>query len=670
MTNSQYRPDIDGIRALAVTIVLLFHARFGLTGGYIGVDVFFVISGYLISTLVVRDLQQGTFRFRDFWLRRVRRLFPALAVMVAGTFAAGLFVLVPEHLNELAESVFVQPFLYANFLFWNQSGYFAPEAEQIPLLHTWSLAVEEQFYLFFPAVAAWMVRRRPVTAAAAAAAVVGLSAAWSVYGTRHFPAAAFFLLPSRIWEFAVGIGLAMLHRFWPGRGQLRGTGNELLSLLGIGLILIPAFFWNSETPFPGLTAAVPCLGTALLIHAHTGRTTRVGRLLSLGPVVFTGRISYSLYLWHWPVLVLTEYVLIDGFTPAARAAALAASCLLAVLSWKYVETPFRRAALLPAPVHLVAAGGLVSAGLAGSAAAVLQMDGLPGRFPSDIYAHRSYEYRIPQFIRHDEVTSASRMPVIGATDADRPPTVLLWGDSHAMSIMPALDDMGRSMGIGIYVAADPGRPPLIGTWPIRKQYFRDEAPVPVVEFVRTRRIEHVILAARWNMYVFGDSGHYQDLLCDETTVSTTPEEAQNVFRRALQRTCRQLRNAGAEIWILRQVPIQPRNTPGTILKLALRQRDLNGLASRVEENRQHFAAINGLLDAAAGERIHFLDPAPCFADDSGRYQVAVEGIAAYVDQDHLSAHGAMQLRPLFRPILAGTTDRSRTAAADRAAARQ
>lgn len=662
MGRADYRNDIDGIRAIAVGLVLLFHADLTFQGGFVGVDVFFVISGYLISRILMRDISAGTFCFSTFWVRRIRRLFPALAAMVAASFAVAMVLFVPEHLTEMSESIIAQPFLYANFLFWSKTGYFTADAESIPLLHTWSLAVEEQFYLCFPAAMIWLLKRGPRSAAVKTIVISLISVAWSVYATQQFPAAAFFLLPSRVWEFNIGVLLAMHHRSQQHNSTSSHIWNEVAAGLGIAMILLPAAMYDDAVPFPGITAAPPCLGTAILIHIHRHQLSRQGHLISSRPFVFTGRISYSLYLWHWPVFVFAEYILIDRFTAPLRAVALIACWPIAWLSWKYIEMPMRTPGFLPRRTHLVTATSLISIVLVSSGLFVLQQDGLPERFPEEIYAHKSVKYRIPHFVRYDDISDNAHLPVIGSLETSERPKVLLWGDSHAMSIMPAFDVLGKELDSGVLVAAQPGIPPLAGTWPLRKSFQPVDYGSSVLEFVEEADIEHVVLAARWNAYVFGgDGGDRGQLLCDSTTLSTSPEQAKAVLRRSLRQTCGQLTAAGAKVWILRQVPFQPNNAPGTILKLAIWDRDLNELATTVDEHQLRFAAINRLLDSVSDLSVHYLDPVPFVVDENGRCRTVIDDVAIYRDQDHLSAHGALQLQPLLRQVLDHTTGPTRVA---------
>ncbi|MGU0871138.1 acyltransferase family protein, partial [Pseudomonas aeruginosa] len=266
MSSLPYRRDIDGLRALAILSVVFYHLGLGgFTGGYVGVDVFLVISGYLITSIIRRDRQAGRFSFVDFWARRARRILPALFVMMAVSLAAGWFLMEPRDYEQLGRSVRYQTMFASNILFWKQDGYFDAASEFKPLLHTWSLSVEEQFYILFPLLLAAISGRLLRWRLAILLAVLALSLAASVWAVSQRPGSAFFLLPMRAWELLAGAALALLPGASRGHSQ---WSLQLAATLGIAAILLPVFFYDSDTPFPGLAALPAVLGTALLIWAN------------------------------------------------------------------------------------------------------------------------------------------------------------------------------------------------------------------------------------------------------------------------------------------------------------------------------------------------------------------------------------------------------------------
>ena len=335
----RYRPDIDGLRALAVAVVIAFHFGVGrLQGGFVGVDVFFVISGYLITSLIRNDLGRDRFTIREFYIRRVRRIFPALFVVLAVVAVAGVMVLFPNDLFELRRTLAAATLFASNIYFYRSTDYFAAPDQEQPLLHTWSLSVEEQFYLVFPVLMLLLHRYLPRRWVAVLATIslgsLALSA-WSVSNERT--AEAFYLLPMRAWELGAGALLAAAG----SRELVRGRAAHVVSCAGLALIGYAAMAYDATTPFPGLRALPPVLGAVLLIAA--GERSAVGRVLSWRPVVLVGLMSYSLYLWHYPVLVFYRAYRLQEPSTVVRWALVALSLLLAALSWRFVERPFRRA---------------------------------------------------------------------------------------------------------------------------------------------------------------------------------------------------------------------------------------------------------------------------------------------------------------------------------------
>tara|TARA_R110002020_G_scaffold219974_1_gene427841 strand:+ start:133 stop:2193 length:2061 start_codon:yes stop_codon:yes gene_type:complete len=368
----RYRPEIDGLRAVAVLPVILFHAGVGLfAGGYVGVDVFFVISGFLITTILLDELKTGRFSLLGFWERRIRRILPALFTMVTVSSVAAVMLMNPMELQRYSKSVLSVVTFWSNIRFWDESGYFDTAAELKPLLHTWSLAVEEQYYILFPPFLAivWAYCRRRLLAILLVLFVVSLSISqWTV---NAHPAFAFFWLPARSFELGVGVFVALYFQ----RRDAPGTSvaQEYLSIAGLGLILAAILLFDSQTPFPGLYALVPTVGAGLVILTATPGT-RVHRLLSARPLVGIGLVSYSAYLWHQPLFASVR-IATKGEPSTWTMAALTIPCLcLAVLSWRFVEKPFRRrddigrsrlfkaTAVMTAALVAISVGGMTTGG--------------------------------------------------------------------------------------------------------------------------------------------------------------------------------------------------------------------------------------------------------------------------------------------------------------------
>lgn len=333
----KYRPEIDGLRAVAVLPVILVHAGFKtLSGGYVGVDIFFVISGYLITSIILAEQQEGSFSIVNFYERRARRILPALFFVMLVSLPFAWAWLLPPDMKEFARSLVAVSLFVSNFLFWKASGYFDIAAELKPMLHTWSLAVEEQYYLLFPllVVAVWRYGLRALVILLALLFAVSLGLAQ--WGSVAKPDAAYYLLLSRGWELLVGsfVALYLTYR------QRERRQSELIGWLGMGLIAYSVLAFNNLTPFPGLYALAPTMGAALIILC-AGPNTQVGKLLGSRIFVSIGLISYSAYLWHQPLLAFARHRAFEGLSEPWALAMVALTLVLAYVSWRFVEQPFR-----------------------------------------------------------------------------------------------------------------------------------------------------------------------------------------------------------------------------------------------------------------------------------------------------------------------------------------
>jgi peptidoglycan/LPS O-acetylase OafA/YrhL len=624
MSDQNYRPDIDGLRAVAVSLVLLFHARIAFPGGFIGVDVFFVISGYLITGWILRQQRTG-FRLATFWNRRIRRILPASLVMTFITLAAGAFVLLPLDYVELAKSDLAQQAMVSNVFFWRNTGYFAGPAELKPLLHTWSLAVEEQFYLLYPLflvpICRW--RRRAIVATLVAVAV--LSLAISEWAVRSHHGASFYLLPTRAWELALG-GLLF---FVP----LRSTENsglhlvrQGLSVVGISLMLISASLMDASTRFPGIAALVPCLGTALLITSNGERLTLVGRALALKPVVFVGLMSYSLYLWHWPMLALTRYRLGEHLPGTILALLLVAGFGIAWLSWRFVETPFRGTLSAAQQKPVLIGIGVTVPVLAALSLVVIAGRGIPSRLPTKVLRYDSARDSMAFLseVTADQVRS-DQLPRFGV--AKGTPRCLVWGDSHAMALIPGIDAACKSRGVLGFQATHSLTAPLLDYVYNSKSDWSEKSPVfnrAVLESAVRNHVDLAILAAAWSRYARNPS-----------------------FEQALRRTIDELRGARISVAIVLDVADQVEDVPTVLARRVLQGASTSDFGVSLEAHRSKNQVADDIIRRIASGNCLVIDPAPAFVTGKGFWPAEIGGEVLYCDAGHLSIQGSLHLKGLF-----------------------
>jgi peptidoglycan/LPS O-acetylase OafA/YrhL len=651
----RFRADVDGLRGVAVLLVVAYHARVGLVpAGYVGVDVFLVISGFLITDILANQIDAGRFSMRAFLTRRLYRLMPAAVLMVAATLAAGFAILGPGDLVTLAGSSLAVLGLVANFFFWGRQGYFVDQVPEQPLLHTWSLGLEEQFYLLFPlvllAVALLAPRRRLALFVLGGAGLL----AFSAWLTGVHPGGAFYLPVSRAWEFLLGGLVALVGRGGPLPAPLR----ELAAGAGVAGIIVAATCLTPQTPYPGIAACLPAGAAALAILGGAGRAAIAGRILALPPLVAVGTISYSLYLWHWPVLTLArDYAGRDlGF--AETLAALAAIAVLSVASWKWVERPYRLRAD-PAARRSLLPFAVLAAAIAGVAVTTIAASGFPGRLSplarrfdaagsGDATTGRECHHGPPELV---SATGLCTLATAGSAGA----RILLWGDSHANAIAPALAALGRARGALVVQASYSGCPPLLEARVAHQPHthYCREFNAMALAAVAELHITRVVLAAYWSAYLPERPEPGVARLLDPYRRATdlgggdATENARN-FADALGRTVAALEQRGVEVWILRQVPAQRVYVPLALARAASRGVDYDGMGIPLDAYRAGLARVDREFAALDGA-VHELDPAAALCS-AGICRMAAGTVALYTDANHLSADGALRLGGLLTAV--------------------
>jgi peptidoglycan/LPS O-acetylase OafA/YrhL len=623
----QYRDEIDGLRAIAISSVILFHSGVSVfSGGYVGVDIFFVISGYLITKIIADEIDQGRFTFVAFYARRARRILPALFFMTAIVSAACLVLLLPPDLFKYGKILVFTIVFGANFRLSAERAYFDDETSENPLLHMWSLSVEEQFYLVWPVLLLLIVRLR----SSKGPLVLGLfaaSLAVSAALVHWMPRSAFYHLPSRGFELLIGAALALglVPQFRSRRLA------EAACWAGLGVMAIAVLLFDSETPFPGFAALVPTLGCALVIHATTSHPLAAARVLSLGPVVYLGRISYSLYLWHWPLIAIPSYVLMRKLTGLEATAAIAASVALAAFSLHFIERPFRR----PQPAALPAGRasrfltlirnprvlqGLAAASILIACGSYFQSSaGASWRLPREALAiaAQKRDFQLVTFCGSYKKSRSNFYECSWGEPARRGELpVILWGDSHADHYLPGIVEV---FGSGKFLmtpacppVALPGRSPSFAD-PIR---YCAENNAKALQTILAERPAVVALGGIWSR------------------IANAPELAE--FVRAMTETL--VRN-GSKVLILGQAPPQSQHSlrcEGIRRYLGLP----HSKCGRIERAKidPNLWAAEAVLASAQNRDVAYYSPADLFCDQAYCY-ASSNGRWLYADGHHLNAEG-------------------------------
>lgn len=488
----KYRAEIDGLRAVAVLPVIFFHAHWTLfSGGYVGVDVFFVISGYLITTILMEDLQKGRFNLIAFYERRARRILPALFFMsFVSTPVAWLFMF-PEQWTEFSNSLIATVFFASNVFFWLESGYFAQAVELKPLVHTWTLAVEEQFYLIMPVALflMWRFTRRATFWIIAAVLIVSFLMSefvWSAY-----PRANFYLIPTRAWELLTGSSVAIFILKY-------GVKNsDLFAASGMIAILTSLFLFDHQTPFPGFYTWLPVLGTALLI-IFCGPETRLSKILSVKYLVFIGLMSYSAYLWHQPLFAFARLISFNNPSPFFMAILAFATFVIAYLSWKFIEAPFRDKEQLSSVTVIIL---LSMAGFVLAIIGFLGRYGLIQSYPSAPESFTDLE-RFNECMPDPEILMGDRANDVMARCLGKENNFILIGDSHAKYLSGELGKSLRAKNANLLTFYVPGCLPVTGTERRPKINACVSHRAKFWELARSTNAT-IILSARWRIYIEG-----------------------------------------------------------------------------------------------------------------------------------------------------------------------
>lgn len=666
---STYRHDIDGLRAVAILAVVFYHANFPLFhGGFVGVDVFLVISGYFITGSLLGSLEKADFSIGRFYQRRAARIVPPLFVMAMCSVPVAYFLFLPQELEQFGKTLMSVAAFCSNLFFYSQGGYFDAPLEGNPFLHTWFLSIQVQFYIFFPLILLLIVRRWKGRESACIAVLLAASFILSVLATRYAPQAGYFFLSSRSWELLIGSLLAVRQRRTNGRESfmLPAGVAETLALAALAGILVPIPLFSGQTSFPGFAALPPCLGAFLLIWLPTAssRPPLVNRLLCLRPALFVGTVSYSLYLWHWPILVfMKDSMLRQRLQLRYALLGVVVSLVVAWISWYFLERSSRggrRAAWFQPGLLAVAivTGGILAA-----------LEGLPGRLPPEAsgYAEALDEMRdavkyAPCQINDPNQAGLERVQrgdlcLLGEADGQGP-LFFSWGDSHMDHYRPLLRKAADELSaFGMHLPV-PGRLPLVGAYrehydtPSQKRYSMEIAAA-AVELVKERHIPLVILSGNW-------AGAEVDLrapLADGEIAAG--HEALAV---ALDRTVAAFEEAGVEVWIVKPTPIFDISVPRRLIRDVRAGRDPEAFAFPLAEFKRRAAATEAVFATMAAQHpnVRFIDPTATLCADGENCLASARGKSLFFDSNHLTEFGALYLEPSFGDFIAAMQEQART----------
>ena len=614
---------------------------------------FFVISGFLITALIMKDLEHGTFSLAVFWERRARRILPAMFVLTVAVLVGGWFLLLPTDFQSLGRSASALAIFCANIHFWLDSGYFAEPSAEKPLLHMWSLAVEEQFYFVVPLVlwGAWKwaaLRSRPRLLVLFGSAFA-ISLALSIHRVGSNPSSTFFLLPTRAWELLVGSLLAILP---PVFSRAPMSLRQVLSALGLILLIWPIFAYHKETVFPGAAALPPCLGAALVIWSNGASQTLIGRLLSLRPVVFVGLISYSLYLWHWPLFAFGTYWSIGATPLNLRLLLLAGGFLLAVLSWRFVETPFRKRQIFGSRRAILTAGAGALAVVFALGAILIVNHGFPQRLSSEArsYADGKLDSSFIHELTNEDVAQG-KLVALGDVTAEAP-TMLVWGDSHAMAAMQAFDSFLKEQHRSGRAATRSQQAPVLGFHRSDRRRRADslEFNESVFKWLKENPMQDVVLVGYWKFYTRDSKGPSAENspVCDPLVYSEMIE--------GLLSTIERIKSTGARPWILLDVPVHSFDVPQMLTRSVSFKQDFTSLCAKPDGSNGLGGTDMETLQKIQQAGAYVIDPRPRFLDATGsHYRITDRQVSLYYDSNHLTTKGAdwfllPTLRESFAPF--------------------
>jgi peptidoglycan/LPS O-acetylase OafA/YrhL len=635
LTHPKYRPDIDGLRAIAVLSVVGFHA-FGVMGGFTGVDIFFVISGFLISTIIFENLEKKTFSFNEFYQRRIRRIFPSLLLVLVVCLVFGWFVLYPDEYGQLGKHIASGAGFISNLVLWRESGYFDVVAEKKPLLHLWSLGIEEQFYFFWP-IFGWLLWKFRIHFLWMAVAIASISFGLNVWLVGTHSIATFYSPLTRFWELLAGGCIAYIGLFNKELLTPVKRNANLFSIIGLIMVIVSVSLLTKDMAFPGWWAALPVIGTSLLIVS--GPDSWVSqKVLSIRVLVWFGLISFPLYLWHWPLLTFVR--ILSDHSRVLIIVSVITSVLLAWLSYRFIERPIRyrknqtaKTVVLLVMMALVAVCGFITYKATGFEFRI--DDGQQGRL---LKKYRN-QVEWPETYNHTEACTAK----YGAdqyclvSDISKPPTAALIGDSHANHFYPGLSEYYKNNGGNLILLGSGGCPPFFEIERVTKPpaanlncYKRTSGLYKYV--LDDKSIKTVFIAFRHSL-TFSSDFVFEDKL-NQLTLNNNYQSTVD----ALTRTIQMLEKSGKKVVIIYDTPDLNVDVKACMFERPFQTKGKGCKLNEISVIDDFSVYDRMLFDVEKNTKVQIFDTRPYI---NGNFPVDADGNLNYRDSTHLSYRGSL-----------------------------
>lgn len=629
-----YKPELDGLRGIAVILVILYHFKISFPGGYVGVDIFFVLSGYLITSIILLQIENGEFSVRRFMIRRLRRIFPPLVPVIILSLSCGWLFLNAHSFNKLSSSALAQIFFNANSYFYYTQNYFSESSELHPLLHCWSLSIEEQFYLIFPLLFIFRHKVWLKSIPIFLFIVFLVSLLLSIMFTERSYAFSFYMIPTRAWELLMGCLIAYHATIHTARSH---SSYNIIPFLGLLLIFYSAVAFDSNTPFPGWKAIITTLGTGACLFSSYNNSHFFNQILSIKPLRLAGVISYSLYLWHWPIYSLSKHLFIED-TILITSVMIFLTLCLACASYRYLENPIREGKIFKSSKFLILSSLLVMVSICSLSIVIHINSGFPERF-TDKELQLQNDIFSKDFL---QTTSPKKK---------NPLTFAVLGDSHAMmsfGIFSKIADEFNASGLYFAESATIPIPGIFNaSWPQSLRETKDQRITGVFNQIKeNKNIKHVILFCRWMVYCGGyhpASKSTDFFIHDLHSTETNRAEALKALKRQLIKLSASLANSDIKLWIISQIPEIDDPTPALSHYLSIRFPKINSYtryATTLNEHQISTQTLKSVWSAAENVGISIVNPSPYFYKNNNENLVVSTDRSLYRDSNHLTVTGA------------------------------